>query len=571
VFKARSAFIAVCAFFALAATAVPASAETGTITVQTGTITVNQSCIEVGDPVTNVGGLVSGSFTGTPTGERFSSSVFVSADPKPGQEWNHFGPAPRPDGSTVFANSDGTFSFNLGQYYGSALPDTLWVKPRVFDRQMGMWVAFAQVEVPVCGRHLAVDQTCIDPDNPTVSGRFAPVPDGGPWPTSPSGTRYDPQGYVIASPAPGDVQMPYGSQQFTDMTLGGEFSFTLGGFGSASPDTVWVKLMVVDYSLSPARFISFAEVEVAVCDPEPDTDGDGVADAGDNCPAVSNVDQLDQDGDGIGNACEPDGDNDGVSDDTDNCPTVANTEQVDTDADGIGNACEPDGDNDGVIDDVDNCPTMSNEDQSDQDGDGVGNACDPDQDGDGVNNDGDNCATVANADQLDQDGDGVGNACDPDQDGDGASDGADNCALIPNADQRDTDTDGIGDECDPFPGSTAGCKVTLGGHIAIEGERATFGGNAQAKTLDEAAGELEYTDHGQALKLKSLTVDSAVCSATEATIRGAGTANGEAVTYRIDVQDNGAGSADTYRIQLSGGYDSGVRTLSAGNVQVHSQ
>ncbi|HYH59794.1 MAG TPA: post-COAP-1 domain-containing protein [Thermoleophilaceae bacterium] len=125
--------------------------------------------------------------------------------------------------------------------------------------------------------------------------------------------------------------------------------------------------------------------------------------------------------------------------------------------------------------------------------------------------------------------------------------------------------------CDPFPGSTAGCKVTLGGHIDVSGNRATFGGNAQAKTVDVAAGELEYIDHGQATKFKSLTVESAICSANEATIRGAGTADGEAVSYRIDVQDNGAGSADTYRIQLSNGYDSGARTLNSGNIQIHSK
>ncbi|MEQ1759726.1 MAG: MBG domain-containing protein [Vicinamibacterales bacterium] len=37
----------------------------------------------------------------------------------------------------------------------------------------------------------------------------------------------------------------------------------------------------------------------------PDADGDGVADAVDNCPAVANADQLDSDGDDIGDACDP--------------------------------------------------------------------------------------------------------------------------------------------------------------------------------------------------------------------------------------------------------------------------
>jgi hypothetical protein len=36
-----------------------------------------------------------------------------------------------------------------------------------------------------------------------------------------------------------------------------------------------------------------------------DSDGDGIADASDNCPAVANPDQADADGDAVGNACDP--------------------------------------------------------------------------------------------------------------------------------------------------------------------------------------------------------------------------------------------------------------------------
>jgi hypothetical protein len=161
---------------------------------------------------------------------------------------------------------------------------------------------------------------------------------------------------------------------------------------------------------------------------------------------------------------------------------------------------------------------------------------------------------------------------DGDSDDDGVGDDDDNCVSTPNPDQTDTDGDGLGDECDPFPGSTAGCKVTLGGRILTGGgDAATFGGTAQAKTADAVKGQAEYTDHGVAgFTFKSTAVTSAVCSGTHVTLRGTGYASGTPVTFRIDVTDNGEpGSADTYRIRLSNGYDSGDRTLTGGNVQAH--
>ncbi len=143
-----------------------------------------------------------------------------------------------------------------------------------------------------------------------------------------------------------------------------------------------------------------------------DSDGDGVADASDNCPAIPNPGQGDADGDGRGNVC-------------DNCPSAANANQADADADGLGNVCDAcpndaqnDADADGFCADVDNCPTVSNLDQADEDSDGVGDVCDPcladpsnDVDGDGVCGAVDNCPAVANPGQADLDEDGVGDAC----------------------------------------------------------------------------------------------------------------------------------------------------------------
>ena len=56
------------------------------------------------------------------------------------------------------------------------------------------------------------------------------------------------------------------------------------------------------------------EVQTAVPPPTPDTDGDGVPDATDNCPLSANPDQVDNDGDGQGDACDADDDNDGQTD-----------------------------------------------------------------------------------------------------------------------------------------------------------------------------------------------------------------------------------------------------------------
>ncbi|NBD74064.1 hypothetical protein GVX82_03410 [Patescibacteria group bacterium] len=70
-----------------------------------------------------------------------------------------------------------------------------------------------------------------------------------------------------------------------------------------------------------------------------DRDGDGVPDARDVCPRIEDPGQEDQDGDGVGDACE-DTDADGIADARDNCPLDPNRAQRDTDADGVGDVCD---------------------------------------------------------------------------------------------------------------------------------------------------------------------------------------------------------------------------------------
>ena len=87
------------------------------------------------------------------------------------------------------------------------------------------------------------------------------------------------------------------------------------------------------------------------CDDEPvervqivDTDGDGIPNSVDNCVSVSNPDQADSDGDGVGDACDSastnDLDGDGIANADDNCPEIPNSDQADSDGDGIGDACD---------------------------------------------------------------------------------------------------------------------------------------------------------------------------------------------------------------------------------------
>ena len=154
--------------------------------------------------------------------------------------------------------------------------------------------------------------------------------------------------------------------------------------------------------------------------PDPiDTDEDGILDPLDNCPAIPNPTQQDDDGDDFGNPCDPcpddsinDVDGDMLCAFEDNCPTLTNPFQEDTDEDGIGDLCDPDADGDGV----DNAADASPSDRfvcSDLDAD----SCD-------------DCSSgmfAPSADGPDADGDGACDLGDPDDDDDGALDG-DDCA-----------------------------------------------------------------------------------------------------------------------------------------------
>lgn len=95
-----------------------------------------------------------------------------------------------------------------------------------------------------------------------------------------------------------------------------------------------------------------------------DADGDGIADAQDNCPAYFNPPRPLEDN------TQPNADGDTFGDICDVCPTS-----------GPGDTCTPfdpnDRDADGIANDADNCPTTPNADQADGDNDDIGDVCDP--------------------------------------------------------------------------------------------------------------------------------------------------------------------------------------------------
>jgi hypothetical protein len=192
-----------------------------------------------------------------------------------------------------------------------------------------------------------------------------------------------------------------------------------------------------------------------------DSDNDGLVDAFDAFPedadrkydtdldGKANIEDLDDDGDGVSDEDElargtdplrADSDGDGVDDLLDAFP-VDSTESIDTDGDGVGDEADNDDDGDGRSDaqelldgtdplDSESCANCVLE-VLDSDGDGVADSVDQfpddpsesaDSDGDGLGDNSDNCPLDNNPDQSDFDEDQEGDACDVDDDNDGVSD-----------------------------------------------------------------------------------------------------------------------------------------------------
>jgi outer membrane protein OmpA-like peptidoglycan-associated protein len=186
--------------------------------------------------------------------------------------------------------------------------------------------------------------------------------------------------------------------------------------------------------------------------PENDNDRDFVPDVADRCPMEAETLNGSEDDDGCPDA-SPDADADGVADVADRCPFEAETRNGLRDDDGCPEvelvpqalvatattqaapaalpaaSATVDTDADGLTDDADRCPL----DAEDRDGFEDEDGCpEPDDDGDGVVDAKDRCASAAETFNGFEDADGCPDVA-PDADADGFSFADDRCPLEPGA------------------------------------------------------------------------------------------------------------------------------------------
>lgn len=189
-----------------------------------------------------------------------------------------------------------------------------------------------------------------------------------------------------------------------------------------------------------------------------DADGDGVADAQDNCPGTATGTPVDSMG------CSLDSDNDGVLNNLDNCPNSPAGSKVDA------RGCAIDSDSDGIADVRDQCPSTPKGHKVDARG------CSLDSDNDGVVNSMDSCPDTPAGVKVGA----KGCSLSIDSDQDGVRDSADQCADTPMTDKVDS----------------KGCSIFEDKEVAVRLE-VLFGNNSAEVANPDSAQFQEFADFMQ--------------------------------------------------------------------------
>ena len=114
--------------------------------------------------------------------------------------------------------------------------------------------------------------------------------------------------------------------------------------------------------------------------------------------------------------------------------------------------------------------------------------------------------------------------------------------------------------------------VTGGGYITTGTNKKSNFAVAGGIKNNAGWGHLTYIDHGTGMKVHGTGVTSyEIINKTTRRIKGtAKLDNNTNITYTATVSDAGEpGINDTFRLQLSNGYDTATRLLSGGNIQLH--
>ena len=104
--------------------------------------------------------------------------------------------------------------------------------------------------------------------------------------------------------------------------------------GASSPQTLQILATVSPLEATDPNALNNEMTNHPVVTPADDVDADTTPNDEDNCPYLANPDQVNNDGDAEGDACDPDDDNDSLPDDSDQCPFEGEDSDGRADTDG---------------------------------------------------------------------------------------------------------------------------------------------------------------------------------------------------------------------------------------------